>query len=347
MSNVALDHVQFGVNNAGNLAAYYEKKFEMQPVAERKTETAEEYVLRLSDVTLSVAEGGSFKENVARHGDSVVDIALAVDDVDGVILRAREAGADILSEPDDIEDENGIVRVGAFAVFGDLRHTIVDRGRFDGAHLPGFRDDVAPDTSMEEPLFTRIDHFTVCIPRGEAAKWSEFYDEALGFSIVGAFGDHEKTDAPLGLATTIVGDKQHNVKLALTEPTPKKGGSQIDAFLAANQGSGVQHVALLTPSILRCVKRMSQNGVQFMDTPEVYYDELLSRVGDVDEDIRELQRLGVLVDREDDGTLLQIFTKSEHQPPTSFFEIIERRGADGFGEGNVRALAESVDRERM
>lgn len=348
MSEVALDHIQFSVGDAANLAGYYHNKFGMQSLAELTTSSLEEYVLQSADVTFSIttAPGVPYlAESVKRHGDSVVDIALSVEDVDETLMRAEAAGAEILQQPEYVEDEGGVIRLGGFAVFGDMRHTIIDRRDYQG-FLPGFTDTQSEQPNSSGALFYNVDHFTVCIPRGETAQWTEFYDKVLGFSVVAKFGDHIETDEPLGLATTIVGDKDQNIKLALTEPTPKQGGSQIDTFLATNQGSGIQHIALRTPNIVRCVQEMGANGVRFMGTPASYYNALAERVGNIGDSLEELEKLGILVDREGDGVLLQVFTKSDHEPPTSFFEIIERRGADGFGAGNVKALAAAVDSER-
>jgi 4-hydroxyphenylpyruvate dioxygenase len=285
------------------------------------------------------------------HGDGVSDIALEVPDVDKCIEHARAQGATVLEEPHDVSDEHGTIRRAAIAAYGDTRHSLVDRSRYDGPYLPGF---VAAQTSVVRPaghpkrLFQAVDHVVGNVELGRMDEWVAFYNKVMGFVNMAEFiGDDIATDYS-ALMSKVVANGNHRVKFPLNEPAVAKKKSQIDEFLEFYDGAGAQHIALATNDILRTVDIMRANGVEFLDTPESYYQdpELRSRIGEVRVPIEELQQRKILVDRDEDGYLLQIFTKPIGDRPTVFYELIERHGSLGFGKGNFKALFEAIEREQ-
>jgi 4-hydroxyphenylpyruvate dioxygenase len=287
----------------------------------------------------------------ARHGDGIADIALQVPDVDRCIAHARSAGARVLAEPHDRTDEYGTVRVAAIAAYGDIRHTLIDRSRYHGPYLPGYVARSSPaGRGGDSPrrLFQAIDHVVGNVELGRMDEWVGFYNRVMGFTNMAEFvGDDIATEYS-ALMSKVVASGNHRVKFPLNEPAAGKKKSQIDEFLEYYDGPGPQHVALATNDILRTVDELSARGVEFLATPAAYYEdpELRGRIGEVRVPIGELQQRGILVDRDEDGYLLQIFTKPVGDRPTVFFEIIERHGARGFGDGNFKALFEALEREQ-
>jgi 4-hydroxyphenylpyruvate dioxygenase len=286
-----------------------------------------------------------------KHGDGVSDVALEVPDVDQCIDHARATGATILDEPHDISDDHGVVRVAAIAAYGDLRHTLVDRSRYDGPYLPGYVSRSSTVIKREgEPkrLFQAIDHVVGNVELGHMDEWVTFYNKVMGFTNMAEFiGDDIATDYS-ALMSKVVASGNHRVKFPLNEPAVGKRKSQIDEYLEFYGGPGVQHIALATNDILRTVDELSARGVEFLKTPPTYYEDpdLRSRIGNVRVTIEELQQRNILVDRDEDGYLLQIFTKPLGDRPTVFFEFIERHGSLGFGKGNFKALFEAIEREQ-
>jgi 4-hydroxyphenylpyruvate dioxygenase len=299
----------------------------------------------------AVDPDSSLVEHHRRHGDGVVDIALEVPDVDRCIAQALRAGATVVREPEDVSDEHGTVRIASIATYGETVHTLVDRSRYDGPYLPGY---VVAESSWVkregEPkrLFQALDHIVGNVELGRMEEWVTFYNKVMGFVNMAEFiGDDIATDYS-ALMSKVVANGNHRVKFPLNEPAVAKRKSQIDEYLEFYRGAGAQHLALATNDILATVDALRANGVQFLDTPDSYYEdaELRERIGKVRVPIEELQARKILVDRDEDGYLLQIFTKPLGDRPTVFFELIERHGSLGFGKGNFKALFEAIEREQ-
>jgi len=274
-----------------------------------------------------------------------------VPDVDRCIAHARAEGATVLAEPHDLVDEHGTVRTAAIAAYGETRHTLVDRSRYDGPYLPGF---VQRSSTVRRPdgsprrLFQALDHVVGNVELGDMDQWVDFYNRVLGFTNMAEFiGDDIATEYS-ALMSKVVASGNHRVKFPLNEPAPGKKKSQIDEYLEFYGGPGAQHLALATNDILQTVDILVGHGVEFLSTPDSYYEDpqLRARIGQVRVPIQELHRRGILVDRDEDGYLLQIFTKPLGDRPTVFFEFIERHGSLGFGKGNFRALFEAIEREQ-
>ncbi|MGW6423186.1 4-hydroxyphenylpyruvate dioxygenase [Nocardia sp. NPDC055053] len=283
-----------------------------------------------------------------RHGDGVVDIALEVPDVDRCIAWARDHGAQILVEPHDESDEFGIVRSAALATYGETRHTLVDRSGYYGPYLPGYVSRTSTHQRRTARLFQAIDHVVGNVELGMMDRWVDFYRSVMGFTNMAEFvGDDIATEYS-ALMSKVVANGNHRVKFPLNEPAVGRKRSQIDEYLEFYRGPGVQHIALATGDILATVDALRAEGVEFLQTPDTYYEdpELRARIGHVRVPVGELQRRGILVDRDEDGYLLQIFTRPLADRPTVFFELIERHGSLGFGKGNFKALFQAIEREQ-
>jgi 4-hydroxyphenylpyruvate dioxygenase len=271
-----------------------------------------------------------------------------VPDVDRCVTHARAQGATVLEEPHDLSDEHGTVRVAAIAAYGETRHTLIDRSRYSGIYLPGY---LPRSSTMERParrLFQAVDHCVGNVELGRMDEWVSFYNRVMGFVNMAEFvGDDIATEYS-ALMSKVVANGNHRVKFPLNEPAAGKRKSQIDEYLEFYEGAGCQHIALATNDILSTVDEMRRRGVEFLDTPDSYYDdpELRARIGTVRVPVEELKSRGILVDRDEDGYLLQIFTKPVGDRPTVFFELIERHGSLGFGKGNFKALFEAIEREQ-
>ena len=353
------DAVVFVVGNATQVAHYYQYAFGMNLVAYSGPETGNRdhkaYVLRSGSCRFVVKGGvrpdSTLLDHHRKHGDGVIDIALEVPDVDKCIDHARKQGATVLEEPHDVSDEHGTVRTAAIAAYGDTRHTLVDRSRYDGPYLPGFEvrtTSVARAEDAPKRLFQAVDHVVGNVELGKMDEWVAFYNKVMGFVNMAEFiGDDIATDYS-ALMSKVVSNGNHRVKFPLNEPAIAKKKSQIDEFLEFYDGAGAQHIALATNDILSTVDHMRANGVEFLATPDSYYEdaELRERIGKVRVPVEELQKRGILVDRDEDGYLLQIFTKPIGDRPTVFYELIERHGSLGFGKGNFKALFEAIEREQ-
>jgi 4-hydroxyphenylpyruvate dioxygenase len=271
--------------------------------------------------------------------------------VDKCIEHARSAGATIVQEPQDITDDFGTIRIGAIAAYGETRHTLVDRSQYKGVYLPGY----VPRTSgfvkregSKKRIFQALDHVVGNVELGKMDEWVSYYNKVMGFVNLAEFiGDDIATDYS-ALMSKVVANGNHRVKFPLNEPAIARKKSQIDEFLDFYQGPGVQHLALASNDILATVDAMRAEGVEFLVTPDSYYEdpELRARIGNVRVPIEDLQQRGILVDRDEDGYLLQIFTRPVGDRPTVFFEVIERHGSLGFGKGNFKALFEAIEREQ-
>lgn len=353
------DAVVWTVGNATQSAHFFQSAFGMDLVAYSGPETGNRdhvaFVLTSGAVRFVIKGGVDPSSDLiahhARHGDGVSDIALEVPDVDRCVAHARSVGATVLDEPRDITDEHGTVRVAAIATYGDTRHTLVDRSRYTGPYLPGYvartstyrKRDGAP-----RRIFQALDHVVGNVELGRMEEWVDFYRRVMGFTNMAEFiGDDIATDYS-ALMSKVVANGNHRVKFPLNEPAIAKKRSQIDEFLEFYDGPGAQHLALATNDILAAVDALRGEGVVFLTTPDSYYEdpELRARIGEVRVPIEELQERGILVDRDEDGYLLQIFTKPLGDRPTVFFELIERHGSLGFGKGNFKALFEAIEREQ-
>ena len=353
------DAIVFVVGNASQTAHYYQSAWGMELVAYSGPENGQRdhksFVLKSGSIRFvvngAVSPDSPLIEHHARHGDGVVDISLEVPDVDKCVAQAKRAGARVVREAEDITDEHGTVRIASIATYGETVHTLVDRSRYTGPYLPGYvarqstwvKRDGAP-----KRLFQALDHIVGNVELGKMDEWVTFYNKVMGFVNMAEFiGDDIATDYS-ALMSKVVANGNHRVKFPLNEPAIAKRKSQIDEYLEFYNGPGAQHLALATNDILRTVDELRANGVEFLDTPDSYYedDELRSRIGEVRAPIEELQKRKILVDRDEDGYLLQIFTKPLGDRPTVFFEIIERHGSLGFGKGNFKALFEAIEREQ-
>ena len=353
------DAVVMVVGNATQTAHWYQSAFGMDLVAYAGPETGNRdhkaFVLRSGSCRFVVKGGVSptspLLDHHRAHGDGVVDIALEVPDVDRCVSHARSAGAMILAEPHDVTDEHGTVRMAAVATYGETRHTLVDRSRYHGVYLPGYvarTSGYAKREGAPKRLFQALDHVVGNVELGKMDDWVAFYNKVMGFVNMAEFiGDDIATDYS-ALMSKVVANGNHRVKFPLNEPAIAKKKSQIDEFLEFYAGPGVQHMALATNDILRAVDAMRAEGVEFLVTPDSYYEDpdLRARIGQVRVPIEELEQRGILVDRDEDGYLLQIFTRPVGDRPTVFFELIERHGSLGFGKGNFRALFEAIEREQ-
>ncbi|MEU7136866.1 4-hydroxyphenylpyruvate dioxygenase [Streptomyces sp. NPDC046261] len=352
-----MDAVVFAVGNAKQAAHYYSTAFGMKRVAysgpENGSRETASYVLEsggarfvFTTVIKPATERGRFlAEHVAEHGDGVVDLAIEVPDARAAYAYAVEHGATGLEAPYELKDEHGTVVLAAIATYGKTRHTLVERSGYTGPYLPGY---VAADPIVEpgERRFQAIDHCVGNVELGKMNEWVAFYNNVMGFTNMKEFvGDDIATEYS-ALMSKVVADGTRKVKFPLNEPAIAKKKSQIDEYLEFYNGPGVQHIALATNDIVATVRAMRAAGVQFLDTPDSYYDTLGEWVGETRVPIETLRELKILADRDEDGYLLQIFTKPVQDRPTVFFEMIERHGSMGFGKGNFKALFEAIEREQ-
>ncbi|MFI6218789.1 4-hydroxyphenylpyruvate dioxygenase [Nocardia brasiliensis] len=356
---IGWDALVWVVGNATQTAHYLESAFGMRLEAYSGPETGnrdhKSYVLRSGSARF-VVKGAVDPDSPLvghhdRHGDGVVDIALEVPDVDRCVEWARNHGATVLVEPHDDTDEFGTVRSAALATYGETRHTLVDRSGYTGPYLPGYvtrKAGYQPREGAPKRLFQAVDHVVGNVELGQMDEWVEFYRRVMGFTNMAEFvGDDIATEYS-ALMSKVVANGNHRVKFPLNEPAVAKKRSQIDEYLEFYRGPGVQHIALATGDILACVDALRREGVEFLDAPDSYYDdpELRARIGRVRVPVEELKSRGILVDRDEDGYLLQIFTKPITDRPTVFFELIERHGSLGFGKGNFKALFEAIEKEQ-
>lgn len=353
------DAIVFVVGNATQAAHYYQSAWGMTLEGYSGPETGNRdhkaFVLRSGSIRF-VLKGGvdpdsPLLDHQRRHGDGVIDISLEVPDVDKCIEQAKRAGATVVEEPHDISDGHGTVRLATIATYGETRHTLVDRSRYDGPYLPGYVERTSsyekrPDAPKR--IFQALDHIVGNVEMGKMDEWVAFYNRVMGFVNMAEFiGDDIATEYS-ALMSKVVANGNHRVKFPLNEPAVGKKKSQIDEYLEFYRGAGAQHLALATGDILRTVDELRKEGVEFLSTPDSYYEdeELRRRIGEVRVPIEELQSRGILVDRDEDGYLLQIFTRPLGDRPTVFFELIERHGSLGFGKGNFQALFVALEREQ-
>jgi 4-hydroxyphenylpyruvate dioxygenase len=352
-----IDHVRFVVGNARQSAYFYRNAFGFDVVAYAGLETRERreagYVLRQGDITFVLVSPlhGEHPDNarLALHGDGVKDIAIEVDDVGAAFQLAISRGAVGVAVPSVREDEHGAYEAATIAAYGDTTHTFVNHDRYHGVFAPGFepldRGRYSPRTFSSVGL-TAIDHIVANVEEGKMQEWVRFYEQVLGFSLLVHFDDKDISTEYTALMSKVVQDGQGRIKLPINEPAKGRRRSQIDEYLRYHGGPGVQHIALATDDIVSTVRAMRSNDVSFLRVPDSYYEMLPNRIGAIAENIDDLAELGILVDRDEEGYLLQIFTKPVEDRPTLFFEVIERHGAKSFGKGNFKALFEAIEREQ-
>ncbi len=352
------DYIEFYVGNAKQASHYYRAAFGFRLVAYRGPETGvrdrASYVLQQDKIRFVLTtpirpdlspEARAVADHVYAHGDGVRDLALWVDDARDAFAKAVERGAVAVHEPRVERDEHGEVVLAAFRTYGDTIHTLVERRNYGGPFLPGFRA-VEPRFQGESVGLRYVDHCVGNVELGRMNSWVDFYAHVMGFRNLLTFDDKDISTEYTSLMSKVMANGNDRIKFPINEPAAGKKKSQIDEYLDFYGGPGVQHMALATDDIVATVTRLRDNGVEFLSVPTSYYDELQGRVGAIDEPLDVLASLGILVDRDPDGYLLQIFTKPVEDRPTVFYEIIQRKGAKSFGKGNFRALFEAIEREQ-
>jgi 4-hydroxyphenylpyruvate dioxygenase len=350
---LGFDHVRFNVGNAKQATHYYQSVFGFDLVGYRGLEQGERekasYVLRQSGVIFvldSPYKGESAINTwLGKHGDGVCDIAFAVDDATAAWKHTTGQGAESAFEPITLEDESGKVVLSGIQTYGDVTHTFVQRNGYKGVHLPGY----APAESkikVNPTGLLLIDHIVGNQGGNEMEKVVTFYEKIFGFHRLWTVDDKDISTEHTSLRSVVVSNEDESVKMPINEPAEGMKKSQIEEYVEFNSGAGVQHVAMTTDNIITTIEQLVANGVDFLYVPDTYYDTLSERVGDIDEEMDALRGLGILVDRDDHGYLLQLFTKPVQDRPTLFFEIIQRKEARSFGKGNFKALFESIEREQ-
>ena len=348
------DYVEFWVGNAKQAAYFYRAAFGMELIAYRGPETgtrdSTSYVLRQGKIrfilTSSLGNDDPVALHVRRHGDGVRDIALTVDDAGSAWRETVARGARGIHEPKETRDNDGCVRTAAIATYGETIHTFVERGEYRGLFLPGFRAAPRHDGVARPVGLKHIDHMVGNVGWGEMNQWVGFYRDVMGFGLYQHFDDKDISTEYSALMSKVMANGNGRVKFPINEPAEGRRKSQIEEYLDFYGGPGVQHIALATGDIIQTVTRLRDQGIEFLQVPGSYYTELQERVGQIDEPVDELARLGILVDRDDEGYMLQIFTKPVEDRPTVFYEIIQRKGSRSFGKGNFKALFEAIEREQ-
>src|SRR6266516_4530365 len=348
------DHVELWVGNAKQAAFFYEHAFGFARTAYAGPETGvrdrASYVLEQGDIRLVVTSGVREDSEVTRfackHGDGAKDIALRVPDAKEAYRQTVQRGAHGIAEPHWVEDDLGKVELATIATYGDVVHTFVNRSHYDGVYLPGYVPQPSPNGAPGGVGLLAIDHVVGNVELGRMNTWVEFYERAFGMTNIIHFGDDQIQTEYSALMSKVMTSGNGKIKFPINESAEGKKKSQIEEYLEFNHGPGVQHIAMQSDDIVGTVQAMKERGVRFLDTPEAYYGEVSGRVGEISENYEDLQRLKILADRDEDGYLLQIFTKTAQDRPTVFFEVIERHGATTFGEGNFKALFESIEREQ-
>jgi 4-hydroxyphenylpyruvate dioxygenase len=348
------DHVEFYVANARQAAYYYRAAFGMQLLAYSGPETGNHerasYVVQQDRVrfvlTTPLQPDGAIAQHIHLHGDGVHDIALWVDDAEGAYRETTERGAHGVRQPEVLRDEYGEVRVSAIATYGDTIHSFIERRNYGGAFMPGFVEIAGPDRVARPVGLKHIDHIVGNVGWGEMNRWVEFYEKVMGFRLYQHFDDKDISTDYSALMSKVMANGNGRVKFPINEPAEGRKKSQIEEYLEYYKGPGVQHIALATEDIVTTVSKLSNQGVEFLRVPGTYYADLEKRVGKIDEPVGKLEALGILVDRDDEGYMLQIFTRPVEDRPTLFFEVIQRKGSRSFGKGNFKALFEAIEREQ-
>lgn len=347
------DHIEFYVGNAKQSAHFYQHAFGFELVAYAGPETGQRefasYVLQQGKIrlvlTTALNPNNVIADHVHRHGDGVKVLALWVDDAASAHRETTKRGAVSASEPTTLKDEFGEAVTASIKTYGDTIHTFVERKNYSGPFLPGYVH--AKSRFKIEPIgLEYVDHCVGNVDLGDMNNWVKFYEDVMGFKLLITFDDNDISTEYTALMSKVVSNKNEYIKFPINEPAQGKKRSQIDEYLDFYNGAGVQHIAIATDDIIHTVSELRKRGVEFLTIPSNYYDNLLARVGKIDEDVQPLRDLNILVDRDEEGYLLQIFTKPVEDRPTLFFEIIQRKGARSFGKGNFKALFEAIEREQ-
>ena len=348
------DNVELWVGNAKQAAYFYEHALGFTRTAYSGPETGvrdrASYVLEQGEIRLVVTsalrEDHAITRHHSRHGDGVRDIALIVPDATEAYRQAVQRGARGVLEPERVEDEFGTVERAAIATYGDTIHTFVDRADYAGPFLPGYVAASSNGHAGGGAGLLAIDHIVGNVELGRMDEWVEFYERVFGMTNILHFGDEQIHTEYSALMSKVMSDGEGKIKFPINEPAEGKRKSQIEEYIEFYNGAGAQHIALASDDIVGTVENLKGRGLLFLDTPDTYYEDVSDRVGEIDEDYAVLRRHRILVDRDEDGYLLQIFTKTAQDRPTVFFEVIERHGARGFGDGNFKALFEAIEREQ-
>jgi 4-hydroxyphenylpyruvate dioxygenase len=347
------DHLEFYVGNAKQAALYYQHCMGFEWVAYAGPETGVRdrcsYVVQQNKIrlvlTTSLVSDSDIAEHVRKHGDGVKVLALWVDDARKSFNETTSRGAEASSEPRDIKDEFGEVTIASIKTYGETIHTFVERKNYRGVFLPGYQKRKSL-IEVNAIGLQYIDHCVGNVELGQMNRWVSFYEKVMGFKLLITFDDADISTEYSALMSKVVYNGNGYIKFPINEPAKGKKKSQIEEYLDFYGGPGVQHIAIATEDIIYTVGELRRRGIEFLHVPDTYYNEVLDRVGSIKEDIDELKKLNILVDRDEEGYLLQIFTKPLQDRPTLFFEIIERNGAKSFGKGNFKALFESIEREQ-
>ena len=347
------DYVELYVGNAKQAAHYYMSAWGFRPLAYRGLETGSRdtvsYVLEQDKIRLiltsPLAPGGAINEHINKHGDGVKVIALWVDDAAKSWKETTSRGAESCMSPQVLEDENGKVVLSGICTYGETQHIFVERNQYNGLFLPGFKA-WNPAYKSTHVGLKFIDHMVGNVGWNEMNKWCEFYAKVMGFAQLVSFDDKDISTEYTALMSKVMSNGNGRIKFPINEPATGRKKSQIEEYIDFYQGAGVQHIAVATDNIIETVTALKARGVEFLTVPATYYEDVLDRVGKIDEDLAPLRDLGILIDRDDEGYLLQIFTKPVLDRPTMCFEIIQRKGAKSFGKGNFKALFEAIEREQ-
>lgn len=347
------DYVELYVGNAKQAAHYYQHAFGFQPLAYGGLETGlkdrASYVLAQDKIrlvlTTPLTKGGPINDHLSKHGDGVKVVALWVDDATKSYNETVKRGAKSFMEPQVTQDKHGKVVRSGIHTYGETVHIFVERSEYNGIFLPGYKkwnpEYVAPETGLKY-----IDHMVGNVGWNEMNTWVDFYAKVMGFAQLVSFDDKDISTEYTALMSKVMTNGNGRIKFPINEPAEGKKKSQVEEYLDFYNGAGVQHIAVATDNIIETVTSLTERGVEFLRVPASYYETVLDRVGEIDEDLAPLSELGILIDRDDEGYLLQIFTKPVSDRPTLFFEIIQRKGAKSFGKGNFKALFEAIEREQ-
>lgn len=348
------DYVEFYVGNAKQAAHYYMSAFGFQALAYSGPETGvrdrASYVVRQNKLTFvlttPIRSGNEMADHIYKHGDGVRFLALRVDDATDAWEQTTRRGGKSYMEPKRLQDKDGEVVLSGIHTYGDTVHLFVERKNYKGPFMPGFRSWNNPHFQPADTGLLYVDHCVGNVGWNQMNPWVKFYEDVMGFRNILSFDDEDISTEYSALMSKVMSNGNGFVKFPINEPAEGKKKSQVEEYLEFYDGEGVQHVALATSDIVKTVKDLMSRGVEFLKVPNTYYDDLLDRVGKIDEDLEPLKELGILVDRDNEGYLLQLFSKPVEDRPTLFFEIIQRKGAKSFGKGNFKALFEAIEREQ-
>jgi 4-hydroxyphenylpyruvate dioxygenase len=348
------DYVEFYVGNAKQAAYFYRAGFGMRLVAYRGPETGTRgqasWVVEQGKIrfvlTTALQPDHPIAEHVRLHGDGVRDVALWVDDAASAWRETTRRGARGVREPETLRDEHGEVRISAIAAYGDTIHSFVERRDYRGVFLPGFVPLDHDDAAARPVGLKHIDHMVGNVGWGQMNAWVDFYRDVMGFQLYQHFDDKDISTEYSALMSKVMSNGNGRVKFPINEPAAGRRKSQIEEYLDFYGGPGVQHIAMATDDIIGAVTRLRDQGIEFLRVPSTYYDDLTRRTGPIDEPVERLRELGILVDRDDEGYMLQIFTRPVEDRPTLFYEVIQRKGSRSFGKGNFKALFEALEREQ-